>query len=165
MMVAALMGRACGDVDESLAEFRARYAATPTPRKSLYEGVEEGLRGLKAGAVGLAVWSNKPQDLCEKVLSDLGLSDVFDAVVGTGPDAPHKPDPAGFYRALMLAGGKREASCLVGDTAADHAAAQSARVPFVWVTYGYGEGAFPGALAANDFTEATALVCDVLAPR
>jgi len=164
-MVAAVLGPACGDIDQSLAEFRARYAATPTPPKSLYAGVEGGLRALKADGVGLAVWSNKPQALCEKVLVELGLSNLFDAVVGTAREVPHKPDPAGFDRALMLAGGQRTASCFVGDTALDHACAQRARVPFIWVTYGYGDAAPADTLVAGDFAQARTLVSDMLARR
>jgi phosphoglycolate phosphatase len=161
-MVAALMGSACDDLDQSLAEFRARYAATPTPPKSLYEGVEQGLRALKADDVGLAVWSNKPQALCEKVLTELGLSDLFDAVVGTARDVPHKPNPTGFDRALMLAGGERATSCFVGDTAIDHASARRVGVPFIWVTYGYGDAAPPDALVASDFAQARILAFKIL---
>jgi phosphoglycolate phosphatase len=111
------------------------------------------------------VWSNKPQQLCEKIVGELGLSAWCAAIVGTGSGVPHKPDPTGYHRALAAAGGVGEASCLIGDTLIDHAAARNAGAPFVWVSYGYGEAAPEGASVADDFPSATSIVMEILRGR
>ena len=64
-MVSALLGSHCGDADAAIAEFRARYAALPTPPGSLFPGVRAGLAALRGLGVGLAIWSNTPQALCD----------------------------------------------------------------------------------------------------
>jgi phosphoglycolate phosphatase len=161
-MVAALLGARDGDVDVALSEFRRRYAATPTPPDCLYSGVRAGLRRLHDMKVGVAVWSNKPQGLCEKIIGELGLSAWCSAIVGTGPGAPHKPDPTGYHEALARIGRSSGSSCLVGDTEIDHAAANNAGAPFVWVSYGYGETQPAGARRADDFSSAVSIVVELL---
>ena len=165
-MVTALLGEHCGDVDQAIGEFRERYRALPTPSDSLYPGVAETLAALSAAGVGLAVWSNKPQALCEKVLQELGVADRFGAIVGSGPGVPLKPDPTGYDLALARAGGARARSCFIGDSEADYQAAKRANVPFVMFTYGYGDYSrdWPGAALAAEFAEVTAIVRRWFAP-
>ncbi len=164
-MLQALLGDACGDVDSALAEFRARYAALPTPPTCLFPGVREGLVAIRDRGIGLAVWSNKPQGLCDKVIDDLGLTRLFDAVVGTAADVPLKPDPIGFDRALSIAGGRRDRSCLVGDSDPDYRTAAAVGAPAVMVTYGYGdaEADWPDAIRADTFWQVPAIVEHLLA--
>lgn len=160
-MVEGLLGEACGDTDAALAEFRAHYAETVTPRDSLYPGAEAALAELDRRGVGLAVFSNKPQRLCEKVLGDVGLADRFAAIVGSGPGAPHKPDPTGLRLALSRCGGAAERACYIGDTALDQETARRCGAAFVMVAWGYGEPAplAPPAPLARRFEEAPDLAC------
>jgi phosphoglycolate phosphatase len=164
-MLQALVGEEWSDIDSALAEFRARYAALPTPESCLFPGVREGLAAVAELGFGLAVWSNKPQALCDKVVDELGLSRLFDAVVGTAADVPLKPDTTGFDRALTIGGGCRARSCLVGDSELDYRSAAAAGVPSVMVTYGYGEASadWPGAIRADRFSQVPAIVARLLA--
>ena len=166
-MIQALLGDDFGVPAEALAEFRRRYAAAPTPQDSLYPGAREALDALSGAGFCLSVVSNKPQELCEKVIADLGLIPVFTAVVGTGPATPVKPDPTGFHRALQLCGATRERTCLVGDSEADHALALEAEVPFVFATWGYGEAlAAPAPFAvAHGLAEVPRLALDAMSRR
>ena len=159
-MVKGLLDGACGDAERAIAEFRARYAALPTPPLSLYPGVRHGLARLADSGVPLGVWSNKPQALCEKVMDDLDLTRLLGAIVGTGPEVPLKPDLTGLDRALARMGESRAAAVFVGDSEVDHEAARRAGVPFVMVTYGYGDRAraYPGARLADSFDEAISIV-------
>ena len=159
-MVAALLGAECGDVGQAIADFRTRYRARPTPADCLFPGVREGLTDLYARGVGLAVFSNKPQSLCEKVLTELQVDHLFGAVVGTGPGIPLKPDPTGLDEALARIGAARARCCYVGDSDADYALALGAGVPLVMVTYGYGDGpaAWSEASLAHDFAGVPDLV-------
>jgi phosphoglycolate phosphatase len=166
-MVSGLLGDLCDDPHLALAEFRERYAAAPTPQGSVYPGVREGLTGLRAQGVGLAVFSNKPQYLCDKVLGDLGLAPLFSAIVGTAPGVPLKPDPRGLDIALTRAGGERQRSCYVGDSGADYALARDVGVPLILASWGYGEAgrAWPGALIADAFAAVPPLVLRLLSPE
>jgi len=152
-MIEALLGARCGESAAALSEFRARYGDLPTPSRCLYPGAREALRALADQGATLAVWSNKPQGLCDKVVGDLGLSSLFVAVVGTGPAIPLKPNTAGFDTVLRRTGGERRRCCLVGDTAHDQAAAAAAGVPFVMVAHGYGafDQNWPGARLVDGF--------------
>lgn len=163
-MIRALLGDHCGPPDEEIAEFRRRYAAFPTPADSLYPGVRDALAALEAAGIALAVWSNKTQPLCEKIFADLGLTRRLAAVVGTSADVPLKPDTTGLDRALFLAGSDRAHACFVGDSDLDHEAARRAGVPFVMVTYGYGDYVrpWPGAVMVDDFAAVPGAVSALL---
>jgi len=163
VMAEALLG-AWGDTATALAMFRERYSAAPTPSDSVYSGARQALSSLADAGFGLAVFSNKTQALCEKVLGELGLALVFAAVVGTGPDTPHKPDPTGYFQAVARAGGVPERSCLVGDSEADAATAMNARAPFIFAAWGYGEIS-DDAPRAESFADVPALVAACLACR
>ena len=159
-----LRGR-CGDTASALLEFRARYAAAETPRDSVYPGAREALETLAGAGFSLAICSNKSQPLCEKVLGDVGLAGLFGAIVGTGPDAPLKPDPTSYELAVSRSGGRIEASCLVGDSEVDLALARRAGVPVVFVTWGYGETADRtlATAVADRFDQVPAMVFEVVA--
>jgi phosphoglycolate phosphatase len=164
-MVTALLGDRLGDADRAIGEFRARYAAQPTAPSSLFAGVLEGLARLRSQGVALAICSNKPQGLCEKVLSDLGMAELFSTVVGARPGLAPKPDPAGLFLALEMAGGTASRSCYIGDSELDHLAAQRAGVPFIMVGYGYADPGqtFAGAHLAERFADAVATAEELLA--
>jgi phosphoglycolate phosphatase len=148
-MAEALLAGAWGDTATALATFRQRYGAAPTPSGSVYPGAREALAVLSEAGFGLAVFSNKTQPLCEKVLGDLRLASFFAAIVGTGPETPHKPDPTGYFQAVGRAGGAPEHSCLVGDSEADEAMAMRAGVPFIFAAWGYGRLSVDGVQAAR----------------
>jgi phosphoglycolate phosphatase len=136
-LVSTMLGPDCGDVAAELIEFRCRYAELPTPETSLFDGVLPGLKRLHARGFGLAICSNKPQHLCEKVVSDLGIEPLFSAVIGSADGRQPKPHPE-LLDLAMEALESRPADCLfVGDSDVDHAVAKASGVPFLLVDYGY----------------------------
>jgi phosphoglycolate phosphatase len=164
-MLQSLLGECCGDPDEALAGFRARYAARPTDPACLFPGAGEALEELRRAGFGLALWSNKAQELCTKVIAELGLSDLFDAVVGSGPDVPLKPDLTGLR--LALGDMPRGLCCSVGDSEPDWRVAQAAGLPLILMTFGYGDynREWPGARLCNSFSELPAAVEALFAAR
>lgn len=148
-MVAALLGPACGDPATELAEFRARYQETRTPRSVLFPGVAESLRRLHQLGFTLAICSNKPQNLCEKVLHDTGLADLFTVVVGGRSGLQSKPAPD-LLRATLAELGVSAADCIyIGDSELDHHVAMDAAMPFLFLTYGYAEQGWMPHLGAS----------------
>jgi phosphoglycolate phosphatase len=121
----------------------------------LFDGVLPGLKQLHARGFGLAICSNKPQQLCEKVVSDLGIEPLFAAVVGSAPGRKPKPHPE-LLEIAMEALGALPADCyFVGDSDVDHAVASASGVPFVLVDYGYAppEWDRSGLVEFSDFTD------------
>lgn len=136
-MVAALLGPACTDPAADLAEFRTRYQRWYTPSEALFGGVAESLATLHAEGLNLAICSNKPQNLCEKVLEDTGLAPYFPIVVGGRPGLRPKPAPD-LLEAVLERLDSYPGECLfVGDSELDHEVASAAGMPFLFMCYGY----------------------------
>lgn len=138
-MVAALLGDASRDPAQDLLEFRARYADTPTPTSALFDGVTDGLKQLAILGFELAICSNKPQTLCDKVLIDTGIADMFRTVVGGRPNLAPKPAPDLLECTLQAMQRKAEHCVYVGDSELDHAVAQATGMDFYFLTYGYAD--------------------------
>ena len=141
-LVGGVLAQECGDLRQEVVDFRARYALYQTPVESLYEGVAEGVQELTAHGYKLAICSNKPQQLCEKVIDDLDLTSHFPVIVGSSPDRMAKPAPD--LMELVMAGlGTTQGECLyVGDSEIDHALAKATGLRFAFVTYGYATDQF-----------------------
>lgn len=137
-LVAALIG----DDPADLASFRSRYSVRPTPADCLYPGVAEGLAALSRMGARMAICSNKPQLLCEKIVADLDLSHHFAAIVGSVDGVPLKPAPDLALAALAELDAAPEDCVYVGDSEVDRKTAHSVGVSFVVMTYGYAEQGF-----------------------
>ena len=146
-MVAALLGPVCGDPEQEIAEFRARYEQMLTPSNSLFAGVVEGLEQLRSAGFTLSICSNKPQNLCDKVLTDTGIAGHFDAVVGLREGLRRKPAPDMLNAALDALGASVGECLYIGDSEIDHQLAVEAGMPFVFMSYGYAAPAFTHAQA------------------
>lgn len=138
-MVRALLADACHDPEDDLREFRARYADYTTPRSTLFPGVESGLQTLTEAGFVMAICSNKPQALCEKVLHDTGLAGHFSTVVGSRPDLRPKPALDLLDCVLQSHGLTGPAGVFIGDSEIDYAVAQAAGMPFHFLSWGYAE--------------------------
>lgn len=137
-MVAALLGDACRDPDADLKEFRLRYAQRMTPLDSLFDGVAPGLQRLRDAGFRLAICSNKPANLCRKVLGDTGLADHFCSIVGTEPGVRPKPAPDLLHMVLAEMGAEPHECLFIGDSELDEAIAAVENIPFMLMRYGYG---------------------------
>lgn len=136
-MVSGLLGDFCDDPANDLAEFRRRYADLPTPPGSLFNGVRAGLHELAESGYGLVICSNKPQDLCEKVLGDVGLASLFNVIVGTRTGVRPKPHTDLIELTFRGLHSNADRCLFVGDSDLDQRIADAAGVPFLYVSYGY----------------------------
>jgi phosphoglycolate phosphatase len=137
-MIAAVMGKHTIDPAADLAEFRARHRTASTPADLAFPGVAETLTRLDDAGVRLAICSNKPQDLCEKILIDLGIDQHFAAIVGSTPGRPKKPAPDAAMLALALLEASPCNTLYCGDSTVDLATAEAVGVPMILVDWGYG---------------------------
>jgi phosphoglycolate phosphatase len=138
VLVADMLGDWADDPERDLIEFRERYAQMTSPASSVFDGVRETLSVLHERYESLSICSNKPQGLCEKVLGDVGLADMFKTVVGSREGIRKKPDPALLDLALREVVGARRDCLYVGDSEVDWELSRNAGVRFIGVSYGYG---------------------------
>ena len=138
-MIAAVMGPHCTDPKADIAEFRRIHAETPTPPDTLFPLVAEQLAELANAGFILSICSNKPQNLCEKVLADLNIAHYFKLIVGSRDGLPKKPEPDLMQIVLADLGAAPEQCIFVGDSKLDLQAAHYFYMKFVLVEWGYGD--------------------------
>lgn len=118
-------------------ELLAFYEANIAHHTALYPAAEAMLDGLAAAGVQVAVVTNKPQHLTDKLLHALDLHRRFGCVIGAGSGLPRKPDPAALHAMIERLGGGRAA--YVGDSTFDTRAARAAGLPCVAVSFGFND--------------------------
>lgn len=116
--------------------YRAAYNETGWVTVDVFPGLVPLLRDLRAQGVGLAAVTSKGQQETETLLFDLGLGDLFDAIVGDDDVRPLKPDPAPVREACRLLGAEPADAVMVGDTTFDVGSARAAGAACVGVLWG-----------------------------
>ena len=114
----------------------AHYGANICESSRLYPGAAEAVEALRSAGFATAICTNKPEGLARRLVADLGIAGLFDALIGADTLPVRKPDPAPYAAAVAGAGGSVARSLLVGDTATDRETARAAGVPCVLVTFG-----------------------------
>ncbi|WBU57206.1 HAD-IA family hydrolase [Paracoccus sediminicola] len=125
-----------GAEDADLARLLEEYDANIAAQTRLYPGVEPALSQLAADGHLLAVCTNKPEGLAEKLLRELGIRDAFAAMIGADTLPVRKPDPMPYREAVQRAGGEVAESFLIGDTVTDAKTAAAAGVRVALVAFG-----------------------------
>ena len=121
----------------TLAEFTARYDAHKEDKTAPYPGIPELLDELRAKGVQCAVFSNKADPLCGKIIAHYFGTGRFDAVRGSRPGVPTKPDPAGLYALMDEIGADRSATLFVGDSDVDILTGHNAGLPAMGALWGF----------------------------
>ena len=112
------------------------YAEDIDTHTRLYEGAVEAIEALRSGGYVVGVCTNKPEDLADRLLTRLGVRDLFGSMIGAKTVGVSKPDPKPYLAAVEEAGGVLTQSFLVGDTETDRSTAKAAGVPCALVTFG-----------------------------
>ncbi len=131
---------AAGDLPvppDGVARFLELYGQGLLVHTRAYAGVPEALQEL-AQVTALAVLTNKPRDLSERILQGLGLSAFFGDVVGG--DGPHarKPAPEGLLALVEDFDATVDETLLVGDSVIDLRTARAAGTAIALARYGFG---------------------------
>lgn len=137
-MIAAALGEWSQDPAREIEEFRTIHRTIDIPADLPFAGVPEVLADLRDAGIAMAICSNKPQFLCEKILGELGLARHFAAIVGSAPGRARKPDPESATIALASLAGTRENTLFCGDSVIDLATARGAGLTAALVAWGYG---------------------------
>jgi len=138
---ATLVGNALSipvkDAEPLLPEFRRRYSDFPTPTNSVYTGVIEMLQKFKSLNIRLGICSNKPENLCKKVLSETNLTSYFDIVLGGDSLPKKKPNPLPLTYVINEMKLATNSVLYVGDSSIDKATAKAANIDFAFFVGGY----------------------------
>jgi phosphoglycolate phosphatase len=140
---AELVQYACGkgeNCENLIDEFRGFYKLTKTSKDSIFPGVLETLTKLKQTGVKLAICTNKPENLCTKVLQDTGLISYFDSIVAGGMTKRPKPSSDPIVLTIKNLKLNPDQVILVGDSTVDQEATKAANIPFIFFTGGYDDG-------------------------
>ena len=111
-------------LDALLATFVAYYAEHPTDHTLLLPGAHEALAQLSH--LPLALCTNKPRAIADRVLANLRLPVPFQVVVGGGDLPKNKPDPLPLQYIARELGLRTAELVMVGDGAQDIACAKAA---------------------------------------
>lgn len=135
------------------------YTADSTSRTVIYPGVVAALQALRAAGHPLGLCTNKPEVAARVILDQLGLTALFDVVLGGGRLQVLKPDPAPLHHVIADLGGGP--AIYVGDSEVDAETAVAAGVPFLLYTEGYRKSpveALPHQAAFGHYDALAALV-------
>ena len=124
-------------VDRLTDRFYDHYLRQDDIETTLFDGAETCLEKLKSAGTRIGLCSNKPDELCRKLVSELGVASYFDVIQGSGTGLPRKPDPAPLLRTIERLGALPHTTLYIGDSETDVLTAKAAGVPVVLVSYGY----------------------------
>lgn len=125
-----------GAEDEDFPRLLGFYDDCLADSTRLYDGAEAALEQLRAEGYLLAVCTNKPEALAEKLLAALGVRGLFGAMIGADTLPVRKPDPRPYAAAVERAGGTVARSFLLGDTETDLKTARASGVRVSLVGFG-----------------------------
>jgi phosphoglycolate phosphatase len=103
----------------------------------VFAGVLPALEALTSAGLKLAVCTNKPHALSNRLFEKLGMAHHFDAVLGGDSLAVRKPHGGHILGTLEAIGVPASRAVMIGDSANDLDAARNAGIPVVLVTFGY----------------------------
>ena len=137
-----------GELDHYQTWLVDHYAAHIADHSVPYPAVVETLTTLAARAP-MAVVTNKPTDLSNRLLESLDLAHYFEVVVGRGSTANFKPHPEPALFACDRLGAAIEHALFIGDSETDVLCARAAGCDIVLYRYGYNHGKNPDHLGAD----------------
>ena len=129
------------EVSRIEAVFRPHYLVHSMDRTGPYDGIMDLLHRLRRMGIRTAVVSNKPDPAVKKLAADC-FEGLFDAAMGEQAGIRRKPAPDMTVAALRALGVPAADAIYLGDTEIDVAAAASAQMECVCVSWGFRPRAF-----------------------
>lgn len=122
-------------------KYRERYKVKGIYESCLYDGMKDLLLSLKEKGVKLGIASSKPEHLIYDVADFLGVTDLFDAIVGVKVDDSNHSTKAGLVLEAMkiLGATDKNKVLMVGDRKFDIDGAAGADVKSCGALWGYGD--------------------------
>jgi phosphoglycolate phosphatase len=125
------------ELNRLLSRFIAHYAAHLCEGSRLYPGIAEAIDAARRAGIELAVVTNKPGALARDLLTALGVTPAFLAVIGDGDGFPRKPDPASLRSIVARVGTTADRTAVIGDGLPDIRVARALGATAVAAGWGY----------------------------
>ncbi|MFM9863422.1 MAG: phosphoglycolate phosphatase [Micropepsaceae bacterium] len=119
--------------------FLAHYDANIAVGSRPFASVEAVAKRLSERGHKLGICTNKPEALSLKLMSELGLRELFPVIFGADSRPYRKPDARHLLDTIVALGGSPSNAVLIGDSETDVKTARAANVPVVVVSFGYTE--------------------------
>ena len=133
----ALEAAGLADRPGAIARFLELYDVRLLNHTRLYDGITDAVRAARQyGRV--VVLTNKPAQPSVRILSALGVRDLFDEVVGGDSPHPRKPDPGALLAMMRRADATADHTLLVGDSAIDLETAERVGCSCCLAAFGFG---------------------------
>lgn len=120
-------------VDECVDIYRSYHRESFGDRITLFSGIKEMLKELKALGYKLAVVTSRAALTTKEAMVKYEIQDYFDAVVTCEDTGKHKPDPEPVFIALNQLDSKADEAIMIGDSMYDILCAKNAGVLSVLV--------------------------------
>lgn len=132
---------ACDSIDDTrmesvIAAYRAHYADLDRTLTFAFPGMLDVLHQLAASGTRLAIATNKHSRPARATLDRLGVTSLFEAVVGAEAVANPKPHPDLILRVLAETSVSAEATVMIGDATVDLQMAEAAGIAACAVAWG-----------------------------
>ncbi len=140
-LAAARSGRrfADPDLDDLNDLFLAHYGDNLPGRSACFPGALAALERFAAAGYALAICTNKPQALTDRLMAGLGADRYFAAIAGADAFPWRKPDPRHLLGVIDRAGGDPARAIMIGDSDVDMNTALAAGIPAIAVSFGYSD--------------------------
>ena len=122
------------DVITSMLAYSRKYYCE---KSTVMHGVKDCLEGLKKRGIPMSICTNKDETVAQMVVSALGLSSYFNAIVGSRPELAKKPDPSMLQIAAGAISSPMNTTMMIGDSEVDAATGIAASSISVIVRGGY----------------------------
>lgn len=117
--------------------FLSDYGEHCLVKTRLYDDVAQLVRALRAGAVKLAVFSNKADELTQRIVDALIPAGAFEVIIGARQGIPLKPDPTGALLISTRFGVAPPKIVYLGDSRVDMLTATAAGMIPVGASWGF----------------------------
>ena len=127
-------------VDLYVKKYRERYSEKGIYESKVYDGIVELVNSLKENNIKVGIASSKPERLIYAVADYLGITELFDAIVGVKSDNSKHSSKAGLIaQAMENMGATDKAKVLmVGDRMFDIDGAHEAGIKCCGALWGFG---------------------------
>lgn len=116
---------------------RAEYRTCAVRHSRPYAGIEQLIATLRSAGIPLAVLSNKPHELTERVVRAFWPGDTFRQVRGYTHEHLRKPAPDALLQICDALGVSPAKTWMIGDTATDIETARAAGAVSIAVSWGF----------------------------